>query len=96
MSRKSIVPASRSPRGPHRDRELAPPSGARNAVTVDAFYDGGNTWRARVYVGETGKWAWASTCETDRRRNGQSGDFVAEGSTLRGCSASTRPIPRRG
>lgn len=33
---------------------FTPPSG--KTVTVNAFYDGGNTWRARVYVTETGAW----------------------------------------
>lgn len=32
------------------------PSG--NPVTVDAFFDGGRTWRARVYVTEAGSWRW--------------------------------------
>ena len=30
---------------------FTPPSGAGQAKTVFAFFDGGNTWRARVYVG---------------------------------------------
>src|SRR5215475_10758117 len=31
---------------------FTPPSNTENSATVDAFYDGGNTWRARVYVNE--------------------------------------------
>jgi hypothetical protein len=26
-------------------------------VAVNAFYDGGNTWRARLYVSESGQWS---------------------------------------
>src|SRR5688500_1194501 len=29
--------------------KFLPPSGESNAKTVSAFYDGGTTWRARVY-----------------------------------------------
>lgn len=63
---------------------FTPPSGAANAKTVWAFYDGGNTWRARVYPGETGKWTWSSTCETDAGLHGKSGTFRCEPSKLRG------------
>lgn len=45
--------------------KFTPPSGSANAVTVDAFYDGGNAWRARMYVTEAGRWKWISTSATD-------------------------------
>ena len=36
---------------------FTPSSGANQARTVPAFYDGENTWRARVYVSEPGSLA---------------------------------------
>ncbi len=63
---------------------FTPPSGRTNANTVQAFYDGGNTWRARVYVSEVGNWSWASTCKTDEGLNDKSGKFSAVDSTRRG------------
>ncbi len=61
------------------------PSAAKEkAVTVHAFYDGGHTWRARVYVSEAGGWTWASACATDRGLDGKTGAFTAAGSPLRG------------
>ena len=55
--------------------KFTPPSGSNNAVTVDAFYDGGNTWRARLYVTEAGRWEWISTSPTDPLLDRQSGSF---------------------
>jgi len=63
---------------------FTPPSGAANAKSVWAFYDGENTWRARVYLGETGEWTWSSTCTTDAGLHGKSGKFQCEPSKLRG------------
>lgn len=63
---------------------FTPPSGAKQAKTVYAFYDGGNTWRARVYVSEAGKWRWSSTCTTDKGLDARSGGFDAADSKLRG------------
>lgn len=63
---------------------FTPPSGAANTRMVWAFYDGGDTWRARVYVSEPGAWRWSSTCPTDKRLDGQSGAFTSSGSKLRG------------
>src|SRR5262245_55610133 len=56
---------------------FAPSSGAGQARTVPAFYDGENTWRARVYVSEVGPWRWESRCATDARLAGKSGTFEA-------------------
>lgn len=63
---------------------FTPPSGAKQAKTVYAFYDGGNTWRARVYVSEVGEWNWSSTCNSDKGLDGKAGTFKAVDSKLRG------------
>src|SRR5713101_7220067 len=63
---------------------FTPPSGGANAVTVRAFYDGGSTWRARVYVTEAGTWQWTSSSAADAALNGKSGSFAAVDSNLRG------------
>ncbi len=63
---------------------FTPPSGAANARTVHAFHDGGHTWRARVYVSETGAWTWTSASATDAGLNAKSGAFTAAASSLRG------------
>lgn len=63
---------------------FTPASGSSQARRVDAFYDGRNTWRARVYVSEPGTWSWRSTCSTDLQLDGRSGQFSAVESTLRG------------
>src|SRR5262249_40783598 len=39
------------------------PSG--QAFTVDDFYAGGDTWRARTYVTEAGLWHWAASSAAD-------------------------------
>jgi hypothetical protein len=64
--------------------KFTPPSGASNVKTVWAFYDGENTWRARVYSSETGEWTWSSTCDTDAGLHGKSGTFPCAPSRLRG------------
>ncbi len=61
-----------------------PPSGPANAVAVKAFYDGGDTWRARLYVTEVGPWEWSSSSADDPRLNDKGGSFSAVGSNLRG------------
>jgi len=63
---------------------FTPPSGGANAVTVRAFYDGGSTWRARVYVTEAGTWQWTSSSGADAGLNGKSGAFVTVDANLRG------------
>jgi hypothetical protein len=63
---------------------FTPPSGPGNAKTVDAFYDGGNTWRARVYVTETGSWTWRSASPTDLGLDNRTGHFTAQASSFRG------------
>jgi len=64
--------------------KFVPPSGNRNAKIVNAFFDGVNTWRARVYVSEVGVWEWSSTCKMDQGLDGQAGEFTADESKLRG------------
>ncbi len=61
-----------------------PPSGETQAKTIHAFYDGESTWRARVYVSETGAWRWSSACATDQGLGGKTGAFKAVDSELRG------------
>ena len=63
---------------------FTPPSGTERAVAVQAFYDGGNTWRARLYVSECGTWRWRSRSADDENLNGQSGSFTVLQSNLRG------------
>lgn len=75
--------------------QFTPPSGAANAKIVWAFYDGENTWRARVYLGETGEWSWTSTCTTDEKLHGHSGRFQCETSNLRGRLLAHPKNPRQ-
>lgn len=63
---------------------FAPPTGASHAKTVWAFYDGDNTWRARVYSSEVGEWKWTSSCQSDPGLDGKSGTFRCDPSQLRG------------
>ena len=63
---------------------FTPPSGQANAKTVYAFYDGDNTWRARVYVSEIGAWRWSSISAMDKGLDAKTGVFQAVNSKLRG------------
>jgi hypothetical protein len=54
---------------------FTPPSGSGLAKTVQAFWDGGTVWRARVYANETGRWTWTTASPTDALLNGKSGFF---------------------
>lgn len=63
---------------------FTPPSGSANAVTVNAFHDGGDVWRARVYVSEAGPWRWSSRSDGDKTLDKKTGSFTAEPSQLRG------------
>jgi len=71
-----------------------PPSGADNAKIVHMFYDGGNTWRARLYVSEAGKWSWVSSSDDAVQLNGKNGTFTAVTSSLRGKLRKHRINPR--
>jgi hypothetical protein len=63
---------------------FTPPSGSASEVTVDGFYDGGDTWRARLYVTESGAWTWSTESADDAGLAGVSGSFTAVPSGLRG------------
>jgi len=71
-----------------------PPSPGSREVTVDAFYDGGNLWRARLYVSEAGRWSWVSAAAADTGLNGKSGSFQALASNLCG-KLQQHPANRR-
>ncbi len=58
------------------------PSGL--SITVNAFYDGNNTWHARCYISETGNWLWKSVSSRDYGLNNESGSFSSVDSDLRG------------
>ena len=60
---------------------FTPPAG--NPFIVHAFYDGGNTWRARLYVSRTGTWSWSSS-SSDSELNKKVGTFDANSSNLKG------------
>lgn len=63
---------------------FTPPSGAKNARSVWAFYDGENSWRARVNASEAGTWSWSAACETDAKPHGKTGAFRVAESKLPG------------
>ncbi len=57
------------------DVEFVGPSGQRR--TVEAFWDGGRTWRVRFCPDAPGEWNWQSACsdQNDAGLNGQGGSF---------------------
>jgi hypothetical protein len=63
--------------------------------SVVAFYDGGNTWRARVYVAETGEWRWQSECTEEPELNNRQGCFIASESSLRGILRKSIKDPKQ-
>lgn len=73
---------------------FTPPSGAAKAKTVEMFWDGGNTWRARAYVTETGDWTWASACGGDPGLAAKTGSFRSGASSLRGMLKPHPANPR--
>ena len=74
---------------------FTPPSGAPGAVTVDAFFDGGNLWKARVYINETGNWTWSSSSSQDPVLDGLIGSFTAVTSSLGGMLGKHPLNPRQ-
>lgn len=74
---------------------FTPPSGNNHAVTVPAFFDGGNVWRGRVYVTETGLWRWSSRSADDPLLNGRSGAFFARKSSLPGILRKDTGDPKQ-
>jgi len=61
---------------------FTPPSGL--PITVNAFYNGGNTWHARCYVSEIGDWSWKSVSSRDSGLDNKNGSFSAVNSDLKG------------
>ena len=53
--------------------ELVSPGGAEHRV--EAFWDGGRSWRARFAPGEVGDWTWRSRSDADAALDGASGQF---------------------
>ena len=43
--------------------------------TIDAFWDGGQTWRVRFSPTQVGAWRWQTECDQDSRLHGQQGTF---------------------
>jgi hypothetical protein len=74
--------------------KFIPPSGEANAVTMSAFYDGGDIWRARVYVIEAGPWAWRSACVGAPGLDNKSGTFTAINSLLKGMLRKHKVNPK--
>jgi hypothetical protein len=74
---------------------FTPASGEKNAVAVDAFYDGGTTWRARLYVSEPGAWRWTSQCLVDPSLDAKTGTFASRRAKLRGILRRHPDNPRR-
>ncbi|MFP4248864.1 MAG: DUF4038 domain-containing protein [Armatimonadota bacterium] len=56
---------------------LTAPSGQDHRI--DAFWDGGSSWRARFAPGEIGRWRWTSRCDADAGPDGASGEFECVG-----------------
>lgn len=83
-----VLTGRRSAENPFDTRatvRFTPPSGPANAVTVSAFYDGADAWRARVYLSEPGGWTWTSAdAGAGSALDGQTGTFVAADSALPG------------
>lgn len=55
----------------------------RIRVTVDGFYDGGRTYRARAYCGQAGHWTWRCRSR-DKSLNGVCGSFDVAAADLPG------------
>ena len=57
--------------------EVAFTSPSGDVRAVEAFWDGGRTWRARFCPDEVGSWKWCSECsdETDAGLHGKEGGF---------------------
>lgn len=66
----------RDPFGVEVRVRFSPPEGTRAPVVVDGFYDGGRTWRARVYVDAVGRWNW-TVSSADPKLSGRRGAFDA-------------------
>jgi hypothetical protein len=76
---------SQTPLNPYTDVKLQivfeRPNGSK--VSVDGFYDGGGTFKARAYCDTVGKWRWKSSSNVGDL-SGKSGAFEVRPSTLPG------------
>ena len=63
-------------------------------VTVDGFYDGGRTFKARAYCDQMGLWQWRSMSNV-AELNARSGTFRVVASTLKGKLRQHRDDPRQ-
>jgi hypothetical protein len=54
------------------------PTGIR--LTINGFWDGGATWKARLMPGETGTWRFETKCSDEKNQglNGQKGSFLCK------------------
>ena len=48
--------------------------------TINTFWDGGRTWKARFMPGETGSWTFVTTCsdKANKGLDGQKGSFICK------------------
>ena len=71
--------------------QITTPSGERRAV--DAFWDGGRTWRVRVCPDEVGEWHWSTVSSEphDAGAHGREGGSLA--SRTRATTRSTSMVP---
>lgn len=84
-----------NPFATHATVTFTPPSSDAHPVTVQAFYDGGDTWRARVYVTESGRWKWTAKSTDDALLDGHRGWFIAANSPLRGMLRKDNRNPKQ-
>ena len=79
LAHEIVLHADRARAAPFQDvdvrLELVAPSG--RSTSVDAFWDGGSIWRARLRLDETGRWRWRSTATDagDAGLHGQGGEL---------------------
>jgi hypothetical protein len=68
------------------------PSG--QSVTVDAFWDGGRSWKVRFSPKEVGKWLYTVVCSDQKNRGleGQSGSFVCTAARNRDRFSKHGPV----
>jgi hypothetical protein len=71
---------------------LQSPSGRRH--TIDGFWDGGATWRARFMPDEVGEWVYATVCSDTANAglHGQTGSFVCVEPTSATCFDRHGPV----
>lgn len=65
-----------------------------STVTVDGFYDGEQTFRARAYCGQAGRWSWRCRSSLPSL-NGREGEFEVVASKLKGKLRKHPQDPRQ-